>query len=89
MQEPKKDRLRRHIEDLQHAIYVAQTRREQAERRLKEIERILGAPDDRPALDSQEYRDGYYSVIQRAMDAAAEEGGAFHSFELGKRLGEY
>jgi hypothetical protein len=32
MREPKKDVLRRHIEELQRAIYVAESRREQANR---------------------------------------------------------
>jgi hypothetical protein len=54
MQEPKKDVLRRHIEELQRAIYVAESRREQAEQRLKEIERILSAPDQRPAIGCNE-----------------------------------
>jgi hypothetical protein len=88
MQEPSKDRLRRKIEKLEHVIYVAQSRREQAERRLKEIERILSAPDDRPAQGSDEYRDSYCSVILRAMDAAKAEGGGVRSFELAQRLGE-
>jgi predicted nucleic acid-binding Zn-ribbon protein len=90
MRELKKDRLRRHIEDLQHAIYVAESRREQAERKLKEIERILSAPNEegRSQLGHPPLKT-YSMVIERAMDAAREEGGAIHSYEIAKRLGEF
>jgi hypothetical protein len=47
---------------------------------LKEIERILSAPDQRPAIGTKEYGKAYYTVIQRAMDAAEEEGGGYYSW---------
>ena len=70
MREPRKDKLRDQIEDLHHDVYVAQKGREQAERRLKEIARVLGTPDEKPDMDHGGlYPKDYWEVIGRARDA--------------------
>jgi hypothetical protein len=78
MQEATKDDLRRHIEKLKHALYVAESRREQAERRLKEIEGVLSSAASQNPDVNADYSGTYYAVIQRAMDAIEVKAMAGH-----------
>jgi hypothetical protein len=69
MYEPTKDTLRKQIGRLEEALFVAQHAREQAERKLKEIPRLLNMPGDDPKSITRKM---YSAIIQRGYEAVPE-----------------
>ena len=66
MQQPTKEKMREYISNLQHAVYLAEIRRIDAEQRLEDIKAIMSRPDAAKPEGSQ----AYWAVVQNAVTHA-------------------
>jgi hypothetical protein len=64
MHEQTEATLQRRIDDLKNALYLSECRREEAERRLTEIERVIEAPNPALRHDCREFE----KIVERGLD---------------------